>query len=87
MEGNLVTLDICDSWIVIIDSVSKKNHLMGMLISGGEIMLQMDVVADHVFGKKKVNLTNKRKKKGEKALIVWKKRSIFFTLPYWEDHV
>ena len=32
MEGNLVTLDIGDSWIVIIDSVSKKNHLMGILI-------------------------------------------------------
>ncbi|XP_075640179.1 uncharacterized protein LOC142611913 [Castanea sativa] len=52
----------------------------------GEIMLQTDVVAEHVFGKKKVNLTNKRKR-GEEALTVWKKRSIFFTLPYWEDHM
>ncbi|XP_075669816.1 uncharacterized protein LOC142639540 [Castanea sativa] len=55
-------------------------------ILGGEIMLQMDVVAEHVFGKKKVNLTNKRKR-GEDALTVWKKRNIFFTLPYWGDHV
>ena len=39
-----------------------------------------------MFGKKKINLPNKRKR-GEEALIVWKKRSIFFTLPYWEDHV
>ena len=39
-----------------------------------------------MFGKKKINLPNKRKR-GEDALIVWKKRSIFFTLPYWEDHV
>ena len=38
-------------------------------ISGGEIMLQTDAVADHVFGKKKVNLTNKRKR-GEEALTV-----------------
>ena len=32
MEGNLVTLDIGDSWIVIINSISKNKHLMGMLI-------------------------------------------------------
>ena len=32
MEGNLVTLDIGDSWIVIINFVSKNNYLMGMLI-------------------------------------------------------
>ena len=55
-------------------------------IFGGEIMLQTDVVVDHVFGKKIVNLPNKRKR-GEKALTVWKKRSIFFILPYWKDHV
>ena len=47
-------------------------------------MLQTDVVVDHMFGKKTVNLPNKkkRKKRGEEALTVWKKRSIFFTLPY-----
>ena len=50
-------------------------------VFGGEIMLQMDAIVDHVFQKKTVNLLNKRKK-GEKALTVWKKRSIFFTLPY-----
>ena len=48
---------------------------------GKEIMLQTDVVVDHVFGKKTVNLHNKRKRV-EEALTVWKKRSIFFTLPY-----
>ena len=47
----------------------------------GEIMLQTNAVADHVFGKKTVNLPNKRKR-GEKALIMWMKRNIFFTLPY-----
>ena len=52
-------------------------------ISKGEIMLQ---IADHVFRKKTVNLPNKRKR-WEKALTVWKKRNVFFTLPYWEDHV
>ena len=46
-------------------------------------MLQTDVVVDHMFGKKTVNLPNKKKKKkGEEALTVWKKRNIFFTLPY-----
>ena len=55
-------------------------------ISGGEIMLQMDVVVNHVFGKKTINLPNRRKR-GEETLTVWKKRSIFFTLPYWEDYV
>ena len=49
-------------------------------------MLQTNAIVDHMFGKKKVNLPNKRKT-GKEALTVWKKRSIFFTLPYWEDHV
>ena len=57
-----------------------------IIVSKGEIMLQTDVIADHVFRKRIVNLPNKRKR-GEEALIVWKKRSIFFTLPYWADHV
>ena len=55
-------------------------------VYGREIVLQMDAVTDHVFGKKIVNLPNKRKR-GEEALTVWNKRNIFFTLPYWEDHV
>ncbi|KAK9988702.1 hypothetical protein SO802_028941 [Lithocarpus litseifolius] len=55
-------------------------------VFGGEIMLRMDVVANHVFRKKTVNLPNERKRR-EEALTMWKKRSIFFTLPYWEDHV
>ena len=55
-------------------------------VSRREIMLQTNAIANHVFEKKKFNLTNKRKR-GEEALTVQKKRSIFFTLPYWEDHV
>ena len=51
------------------------------MVSKGEIMLQTDAVGDHMFGKKIVNLPNKRKR-GEEALTVWKKRSIFFTLSY-----
>ena len=94
MEGNLVTLDIGNSWIVIIKACKQKQSFdrhvdtrsAPITVSGGEIMLQMDAVADHVFRKKKINLTNKRKR-GEEALTVWKKRSIFFTLRYWEDHV
>ena len=55
-------------------------------VSEREIMLQTDTVINHVFGKKTVNLPNKRKRR-EEALTVWKKRNIFFTLPYLEDHV
>ena len=50
-------------------------------VSRGEIMLQPDALVNHVFEKKTVNLPNKRKR-GEEALTVWKKRSIFLTLPY-----
>ena len=64
--------------------VNTKSALI--MVSGGEIMLQMDAVVDHVFEKKTVNLPKKRKR-GEETLTVWKKISIFFTLPYWEDHV
>ena len=61
MEGNLVTLDIGDSWIMIINSISKNNHLIGMLIQGQlllrypkmEIILQTNVVVNHMFRKKK----------------------------------
>ena len=53
-------------------------RLAPITVSEGEIMLQMDVVANHVFGKKKVNLTNKRKR-GEEVLTMWKTRSIFFS--------
>ena len=47
-------------------------------ISGGEIMLQTDAVADHVFGKKKVNLTNKRKKMGGSLNCVEEEKYIFY---------
>ena len=49
-------------------------------------MLQTDAVTDHVFGKKTINLLNKRKRR-EEALTVWKKKNIFFTLLYWEHHI
>ena len=56
-------------------------RLAPITVSGREIMLQIDVVANHVFGKNTVNLPNKRKR-GQEAFTVWKKRSIFFTLLY-----
>ena len=70
---------------MIINSEGRKIHLMSMLIQD-QLLLQTDVAADHMFGKKTINLPNKRKR-GEESLTVWKKRSIFFTLPYWEHHV
>ena len=56
-------------------------RLAPIMVSRKEIMLQTDAIVDHVFGKKTVNLPNKRKRR-EEALTLWKKRSIFFTLPY-----
>ena len=35
-------------------------------VSRREIMLQTDAIVDHVFGKKTVNLPNKKKKEGRK---------------------
>ena len=46
-----------------------------IVVSGSEIIAQTEAVVDVVFGKKKVNLTNKRKR-GEEALCIWKKRNI-----------
>ena len=77
MEENLVKLDIGDSWVVIINSVSKKKSFNGnvnmrlapITVSRGEIMLQTDAIADHVFGKKKVNLTNTRKREEEDLTV------------------
>ena len=40
-------------------------------------MLQTDAIADHVFGKKKVNLTNKRKKRGGRLNCVEEEKYIF----------
>ena len=57
-------------------NANVDTRLAPITVSKGEIMLQTGSVADHVFGKKTVNLPNKRKR-GAEALIVWKKRSIF----------
>ena len=36
-------------------------------VFGGEIMLQTDAIVDHVFGKKTVNLPNKKNKKKKRG--------------------
>ena len=38
-------------------------------------------------GKKNKKVKRKRKKGDGEERSAWKKRSIFFTLPYWEDHM
>ena len=48
--------------------------------------MQIENLVKRCLGKKCQLAYNKRKK-GEAGHCVWKKRSIFFTLPYWEDHV
>ena len=40
-------------------------RLAPIMVFGGEIMLQMDVVVNHVFGKKTVNLPIKIKRREE----------------------
>ena len=57
-------------------NANVDTRLAPITVSKGEIMLQTGSVADHVFGKKTVNLPNKRKR-GAEALTMWKKRSIF----------
>ena len=47
--------------------------------------MQIENLVKRCLGKKCQLAYNKRKK-GEVGHCVWKKRSIFFTLPYWEDH-
>ncbi|XP_075665539.1 uncharacterized protein LOC142635228 [Castanea sativa] len=44
---------------------------------------------EHLVGRclgRKCQLANNKRKRGEADQSGWKKRSILFTLPYWEDH-
>uniref|UniRef100_A0A2N9G202 DUF4218 domain-containing protein n=1 Tax=Fagus sylvatica TaxID=28930 RepID=A0A2N9G202_FAGSY len=59
---------------------SREMRPAPVIPSGQDIIMQTEQVVDFSFGK-----NNKQKRKrGECA---WKKRSIFFTLPYWEHHM
>jgi len=52
-----------------------------------EVLQQLDGVAfgDEIAGKKK---KQKKRKKGAGSLdVIWKKKSIFFRLPYWKDNL
>ncbi|XP_050290515.1 uncharacterized protein LOC126728774 [Quercus robur] len=47
------------------------------------------VETEHLLGRclgRKCQLAYKKRKRREADQSCWKKRSIFFTLPYWEDH-
>ena len=50
-----------------------------------DIIVDTESLVGRCLGKKYQEKYNKRKR-GETNQCVWKKRSIFFTLPYWEDH-
>ena len=50
-----------------------------------DIIMQNENLVRCCLGKKCQLAYNKRKK-GEANQCVWKKISIFFSLPYWEDH-
>ena len=68
------------------------------MLSGNDIIMQTEGV-NCCFGKARKEVkTNKKGKKNKKVKrkrkrgdgeerSAWKKRSIFFTLPYWEDHM
>ena len=49
-----------------------------------DIIVDIESLVGHCLGKKCQEKYNKRKR-GETNQCVWKKISIFFTLPYWED--
>nr|XP_023905102.1 uncharacterized protein LOC112016865 [Quercus suber] len=49
------------------------------------IIVDTESLVGRCLGKKCQQKYNKRKR-GEANQCVWKKRSIFFTLPYWKDH-
>nr|XP_023924457.1 uncharacterized protein LOC112035850 [Quercus suber] len=49
------------------------------------IIVDTESLVGRCLGKKCQQKYNKRKR-GEADQCVWKKRSIFFTLPYWKDH-
>ena len=50
-----------------------------------DIIFGTEHLLERCLGRKCQLAYNKRKRK-EADQIGWKKRSIFFTLPYWEDH-
>ena len=50
-----------------------------------DIIVDTESLVGRCVGKKCQEKYNKRKR-GEANQCVWKKRSIFFNLPYWEDH-
>ena len=50
-----------------------------------DILVETESLVRHCLGKKCQLLYNKRKR-GEANQSAWKKRSIFFILPYWKDY-
>nr|XP_025662175.1 uncharacterized protein LOC112757838 [Arachis hypogaea] len=53
-------------------------------LSGSEILAQVENL-DVTFGKKEK--LNKKGKRGRQATMQWRKRSIFFELPYWKTNL
>ena len=55
----------------------KDSSQAPVVVSGSEIIVQTEAVVDVVFGKKKVNLTNKRKKRGGSLVYMEEEKYIF----------
>ncbi|KAL0005925.1 hypothetical protein SO802_013486 [Lithocarpus litseifolius] len=64
---------------------SNDRRVAPVALIASDILVDTESLVGRCLGKKCQLLCNKRKK-GEANQCGWKKRSIFFSLPYWEDH-
>ncbi|KAH9697062.1 hypothetical protein KPL71_023450 [Citrus sinensis] len=57
-------------------------------LTGTEVLEQMNQVHT-IYGKHKLNTSGKRKRGdiNDEDIVIWKKKSIFFMLPYWEHNL
>ena len=59
----------------------KEHRTKPVRLSGAEVLQQLSVVKQPIFGKAQ-NLSTKQKQ--DASHLHWTKRSIFFDLPYWK---
>ena len=88
MATNSVTLDIGDGWMLTTISKKKVCYSMDLMVRNRlvppvvlDIILQTKNLVGRFLGRKCQLAYNKRKRR-EADQNGWKKRSIFFTLPY-----
>ncbi|KAL6577531.1 hypothetical protein OROMI_009859 [Orobanche minor] len=62
---------------------TTERRLKPRELSPDEILEQLEVVLEIQLGKN----PNKKKRKRSKQELNWSKKSIFYELPYWKDHI